>query len=32
LGSAHIVAGELIPDRLLSPIEVQALRADRPRP
>lgn len=28
LGSAHIVAGELIPDRLLSPIEVQALRED----
>jgi len=32
LGSAHIVAGELIPDRLLSPIEVQALRADQPLP
>ncbi len=25
LGSAHITAGELIPDRLLSPLEVQAL-------
>ena len=25
LGAAHIVAGELIPDRLLSPAEVQAL-------
>lgn len=25
LGSAHVTAGELIPDRLLSPIEVQAL-------
>jgi tRNA pseudouridine55 synthase len=25
LGSAHITAGELIADRLLSPIEVQAL-------
>lgn len=25
LGAAHITAGELIPDRLLSPIEVQAL-------
>jgi tRNA pseudouridine55 synthase len=27
LGSAHITAGELIPDRLLSPLEVQALAA-----
>lgn len=27
LGAAHIKAGELIPDRLLSPIEVQALVA-----
>ncbi|MGA0610725.1 tRNA pseudouridine(55) synthase TruB [Caldimonas sp. KR1-144] len=27
LGAAHITAGELIPDRLLSPIEVQALVA-----
>jgi tRNA pseudouridine55 synthase len=26
LGAAHIAAGELIPDRLLSPAEVQALR------
>jgi tRNA pseudouridine55 synthase len=26
LGSAHITAGELIPDRLLSPLEVQALQ------
>jgi tRNA pseudouridine55 synthase len=26
LGSAHIQAGELIPDRLLSPVEVQSLR------
>lgn len=26
LGSAHVTAGELIPDRLLSPIEVQSLR------
>ena len=25
LGSAHIAAGELIPDRLLSPVEVQTL-------
>ena len=25
LGSAHITAGELIPDRLLSPAEVQSL-------
>ena len=25
LGSAHITAGELIPDRLLSPVEVQSL-------
>ncbi len=25
LGSAHIIAGELIPDRLLSPLEVQSL-------
>ena len=25
LGSAHITAGELIADRLLSPLEVQAL-------
>ena len=25
LGSAHITAGELIPDRLLSPLEVQSL-------
>jgi tRNA pseudouridine55 synthase len=25
LGAAHITAGELIPDRLLSPAEVQAL-------
>jgi tRNA pseudouridine55 synthase len=24
LGSAHIRAGELIPDRLLSPLEIQA--------
>jgi tRNA pseudouridine55 synthase len=28
LGSAHITAGELIADRLLSPIEVQALISD----
>lgn len=27
LGAAHITAGELIPDRLLSPLEVQALAA-----
>jgi hypothetical protein len=27
LGSAHIAAGELIPDRLLSPLEVQGLLA-----
>ena len=27
LGSAHITAGELIADRLLSPLEVQALIA-----
>jgi tRNA pseudouridine55 synthase len=27
LGAAHIAAGELIPDRLLSPLEVQALLA-----
>jgi tRNA pseudouridine55 synthase len=27
LGSAHILCGELIPDRLLSPLEVQAQRA-----
>lgn len=26
LGSAHVTAGELIPDRLLSPVEVQSLR------
>ena len=32
LGSAHITAGELIADRLLSPLEVQALLAERPRP
>ena len=25
LGAAHITAGELIPDRLLSPLEVQSL-------
>jgi tRNA pseudouridine55 synthase len=25
LGAAHIVAGELIPDRLLSPAELQGL-------
>ena len=25
LGSAHITAGELIPDRLLSPLEIQSL-------
>ena len=30
LGSAHITAGELIADRLLSPLEVQALLADHP--
>jgi tRNA pseudouridine55 synthase len=28
LGSAHVTAGELIPDRLLSPIEVAALTAE----
>jgi tRNA pseudouridine55 synthase len=27
LGTAHITAGELIADRLLSPLEVQALQA-----
>ncbi len=27
LGTAHVTAGELIPDRLLSPIEIQALTA-----
>jgi tRNA pseudouridine55 synthase len=32
LGSAHITAGELIADRLLSPLEVQALLAESPRP
>jgi len=35
LGSAHVTAGELIPGRLLSPIEVQGLIAQRhgaPRP
>jgi tRNA pseudouridine55 synthase len=31
LGSAHITAGELIADRLLSPLEVQALLAESPR-
>ena len=32
LGSAHITGGELIADRLLSPLEVQALLAESPRP
>lgn len=32
LGSAHIVAGELIADRLLSPLEVHALQAACPPP
>jgi tRNA pseudouridine55 synthase len=32
LGSAHITAGELIPDRLLSPAEVQGLLGDIPPP
>lgn len=30
LGSAHVTAGELIPGRLLSPVEVQGLIAQRP--
>ena len=32
LGSAHITAGELIPDRLLSPAEVQSLLSLQPHP
>ena len=32
LGSAHLKAGELIADRLLSPTEVQALTGDAPGP
>ncbi len=32
LGSAHITAGELIPDRLLSPAEVQSLLSPQPHP
>jgi tRNA pseudouridine55 synthase len=32
LGSAHITAGELIADRLLSPAEVQALSCPEPAP
>jgi tRNA pseudouridine55 synthase len=32
LGAAHITAGELIPDRLLSPLEVESLLGNSPPP